>query len=227
MPKLRRIAIAAIAKRLEGQHDAHHLAETCYSLFSDSPDSLRCERFAQVLGGALSLPRCSCSSDSLDSKTPSSLPGMMTSPSRTFSRLPGGTLTGLHVRQRVKNTVKRIAGGTPVADESPADMGQVSASELKHLVAAVDGTKDGNVDYTLLVAAMLPPEIFGDEQHIAEVFRLFDVQKRGIVSPGDVRDVVRSTLDVRRFGAMLAQFDLNGDGVLDFNEFHTMVAGSS
>jgi len=108
--------------------DAHHLAETCYSLFSDSPDTLRCDRLAQVLGSTLS---CSCSSESLGSKTPSSLPGMMTSPSRTFSRLPsGGSLTGLHVRQRVKNTVKRIAG-TPVSADGPSPVSQISASELE------------------------------------------------------------------------------------------------
>jgi len=225
MPKVRRIAIAAIAKRLEGQHDAHHLAETCYSLFSDSPDTLRCERLAQVLGSTLSCG-CACSSESLGSKTPSSLPGMMTSPSRTFSRLPSGTLTGLHVRQRVKNTVKRIAG-TPVSADGPSPANQVNASELKYLVTAVDGTKDGTVDYTLLVAAMLPPDVFRDDKHISEVFRLFDVQKRGFVSPGDFRDAVHSKEDLRKFGAMLAQFDSNGDGVLDFNEFQAMVAGSS
>lgn len=223
MPKLRRIAIAAIAKRLDSQLDAHRLAETAYTFFSDTPDTLRCERLVQVLNSTL----CgSCSSADLR-HSPSSLPGMMASPSRTFTRLnSGNSITGLHVRQRVKNTVKRIAG-TPMASDLPSPEGQASVAELKNLVAALDGTKNGTVDYTLLVASMLPSEVYSNEQQIAEVFALFDVQRRGFVSPRDLRAAVRSTdADLRRFAEMVAQFDLNGDGVLDLAEFRAMVLGT-
>lgn len=88
--------------------------------------------------------------------------------------------------------------------------------------------KDGTVDYTLLVASLLPAEVYSNSQHIMEVFGMFDVQKRGSVSPGDLRAAVRSTdVDLRRFKEMVEQFDQNGDGRLDLQEFQAMVAGSS
>jgi len=237
MPKLRRIAIAAVAKRLEAQHDAHRLAETVYTFFSDTPDMLRCDRLVQVLGGSLGGPSVS---DCFGmARTPSrlSLPGMLLSPTADAARTPAasgyrrtgsGSLTGLRVRERLKNSLRRLAGTPMHQAEVTSPEAEASMAELRHLVAALDGMKNGIVDFTLLVACLLPAAVYADERHISEAFALFDVQRRGRISAGDVRAAVKSQeADIRRFAAMVAQFDTNADGALDFEEFRAMVAGTN
>ena len=61
-------------------------------------------------------------------------------------------------------------------------------------------TKDGLVDYTLLVASLLPEEVYSQlpEEGISDVFRLFDVQGRGCISAGDLRSAVNAPYSVLR-----------------------------
>jgi len=248
MPKLRRIAIAAMAKRLEASHDAHRLAETVYSFFSDTPDTLRCDRLVQVLvdvlGGACPAfgfgsppvvagppPGMVITPTALDA--PGSISTAMDSavvaPPRGYRRsASGGSLTGLRVRERLMNSLRRLAGACAEGGmvEEPSPEAQATTSELNELVAALDGMNSGDVDFTLLVAALLPAEVFGDEQRARDVFSVFDVQRRNRVSGGDVRAAIKSQdTDVKKFAAMVAQFDTNGDGALDFAEFYAMTAG--
>mmetsp|Transcript_67680 Transcript_67680/g.195628 ORF Transcript_67680/g.195628 Transcript_67680/m.195628 type:complete len:802 (-) Transcript_67680:84-2489(-) len=240
MPKLRRIAIAAVAKRLEAQHDAHRLAETVYTLFSDNSDVLRCDRLVMALSGSLGGPNATDSFGMAQTPSRLSLPGMLLSPTATANAAPApaaapsyrrsgsGSFTGLRVRERLKNSLRRFAGTPMHRAEVASPEAEASMAELRHLVGALDGMKSGIVDFTLLVACLLPAEVYADERHVAEAFALFDVQRRGRVSAGDVRAAVKSQdSDIRRFAAMLAQFDLNADGALDFEEFRAMVAGTN
>jgi Ca2+-binding EF-hand superfamily protein len=143
------------------------------------------------------------------------------------------TVTGFHVRQRFANVFKKLAR---VSEETPKhssptmfeyDSGNlVSLTELRFLVDALDGNKNGQVDYTLLMAALMPPDVYSEEARIREVFDLFDFQKTGKIGPEDVRLVLtRKTQDLKDLKHMVDFFDLDGDGVLDFNEFLAMVRG--
>jgi len=112
---------------------------------------------------------------------------------------------------------------------------------LRYLVDSLDGQKDGYVDYTLLLASLLPPEVYCDEGRIAEVFELFDLQKRGSVGPRDFYMAVlggsssggsskrwrSQEPSLRQISEMLNEFDLDGDGRLNLREFQAMVRGAS
>jgi len=240
MPKLRRIAIAAMAKRLEAQHDAQRVAESAYALFSGTSDTLRCEQLVQVLNGAL----CESTSPmqvrepsmgarfslpSATAPTPASLSSASPA-SQDAGRLQGGSITGLHVRQRVRKALRRLTATSPRSDfdlNTGTSGNATTIEELRHLVAALDGMKNGTVDYTLFVASMLSPDVSFSDQQISEVFSLFDTKKRGYISPGDLQAAVRSgDADLRHYTAMITEFDHNGDGVLDEAEFCAMVHGT-
>jgi len=236
MPKLRRIALAAVGKRLEGQHDAKRVAEAVYALFGgDSSDALTSLRLVEVVNSALS------GSLVVDpAQAPSvnlgSLPGMTLSlgsprdEQPSVTRTPSGTITGLHVRSRVRAAMKRLAGSPTLEDSDDSVAysaeGHTSLAELRYIFSALDGMKTGTVDYTLLVAALLPLSGDIDEEQVQEAFCMFDVRRRGCISARDIRDAVGGkAAGLRPFVNMVAEFDTNGDGALDMAEFCSMIHG--
>lgn len=93
---------------------------------------------------------------------------------------------------------------------------------------ALDGMKNGVVDYTLLVASVLPPDVYCDDARICEIFEQFDIQKRGAISGEDLQTTMRAGMKSREsntslYAKMVSEFDLNRDGQLDLNEFREML----
>jgi len=179
------------------------------------------------------------------------------SPGSAPARSQRGTRTGLHVRRRMRNFARSLSGlaeetPTPTPTPTPGSSSTpsrgfgacaigscFSLTELRYLVDSLDGQKDGYIDYTLLLASLLPPEVYCDEGRIAEVFELFDLQKRGSVGPRDFYMAVLGGSSsggssrrwrsqepgLRQISEMLNEFDLDGDGRLNLAEFQAMVRG--
>jgi len=139
----------------------------------------------------------------------------------------------------VGNMTRRL---TRLSEETPQGAGQspaiihtddedlVSLTELKHLVDSLDGIRSGTVDFSLLVASTLPPEVFRDETRVAEIFDQFDFKRQGRIGPRELQTymapaVERTDNRLRFYVDMIAEFDLNKDGVLDREEFAAMVGG--
>merc|ERR1712217_513217 len=109
--------------------------------------------------------------------------------------------------------------------------GLVTLTELKHFVDALDGAGNGIVDYTLLVAANLPPEVYCEEKRIMEIFDQFDFKKQGNIGPEDLLTFLRTAIktkdvNLKYFSEMVAEFDMNNDGMLNLEEFRYMLKGS-
>jgi serine/threonine protein kinase len=278
MPKLRRIAIAAIAKRLETQHDMHRIAQALYKLFGDNSCALRCDTLAQALKASLTDAVDDTSNEGpAVTKVPTTGSSSSNSPASKRALLllrlvgPHGpaseqrSMTGLRVRERIRTAVHRRFGplveetatptptpgsatssarpwstpGRTTPGETPGETpgtcssdacaealgaGAVSEDELNHLVASLDGMKNGFVDYTLLMASMLTSDVYGDCGRIADAFALFDLQKRGVVKPKDLCMALRGNqADAKRYDKMIEEFDKDGDGALNLTEFQDMI----
>merc|ERR1712151_1092099 len=99
-------------------------------------------------------------------------------------------------------------------------------TELRTLVRSLDGMKTGEVDYTLLVAAALPAEVYCDEERSAEAFDSLDFKKQGVLSPESLRKLFPSKdAKTKNFAELIEKFDTNKDGVLDIDEFRQMLRG--
>jgi len=238
LPKLRRISIAAVARRLETDHKAQVLAKLMYNTFNDMSESMPCNRLVSGLATAINARTQSTSFDKYSA--PSAEKPLSSSAERLKPRFAdqggqssfGSTLsdrnsvTGLFLRHRVRTSLRRVTQ-YPRLDGSPqSNSTTASLSELRYLVDALDAAKNSVVDYTLLVAALLPPEVYCDGHRISEVFQLFDVQNRSLISHEDLAIALSSKYaDSKRFKEMVADFDLDGDGFLDLTEFKNMVRG--
>lgn len=153
------------------------------------------------------------------------------------------SITGLHMRQRVKHVMRRLSR---VSEDTPRDTSPLSASqspiipgttecedlvsltELRNLVTALDGVKNGVVDYTLLIAAFLSSNVYCDDARIDEIFGQFDVRKRGSVNAEDLQTALssavrRNSTSTRCFLDMITDFDVDGDAELNLEEFRGML----
>jgi len=241
-PKLRRIVITAIAKRLEG-NEHKKLAMMVFRVFNDGSEDLKCDQLVGALNSALN--EALAEEDDQPSASKSwSMSNNAGSPCSRWSRSEESrSFTGLHVRKNLSRVfTKRLTRlsedtptpGSPVpsaldAFELAASGSPASVTELRSLINTLDASKNGVVDYTCLVAALLPDAVYSDEGRILEVFRVFDFQHRGKISPEDVWKVVRGKSKHEDPAALASlantvkEYDVNNDGMLSHAEFAAMV----
>jgi Ca2+-binding EF-hand superfamily protein len=134
-------------------------------------------------------------------------------------------------REDLNSVFKRLASlpETPTAetptDESPD--GPV-LEDVCDMVNSIDGNRSGNVNYTLLVAALLPEHVYCDDLRIVETFNIFDVRGHGKISPRDLRVALQCPKGYKgRFSRMIEHYDRDGDGAIDLPEFRAMVRGET
>eukprot|EP00929_Paragymnodinium_shiwhaense_P071542 TRINITY_DN3635_c0_g1_i1.p1 TRINITY_DN3635_c0_g1~~TRINITY_DN3635_c0_g1_i1.p1 ORF type:complete len:881 (-),score=183.24 TRINITY_DN3635_c0_g1_i1:60-2702(-) len=227
MNKLKRLAIAAVAQRLEAEHSSLRFAQIVYRSFSDGQDPLTCERLQENLFGAAGGD--GTRSDTLSTHTP--LSKTSSNPSLT-----GPTISGFHVRQRFKGMVRRFSkisedtptGGSPLPGMTIGGdpFGTNSVAEQRRLVDSLSSQKNGIVDWTLLAAACLPESVYTDEKRTEEVFDLFDIKKQGFIDSECLKRALQSKdAKVSNLDSLIAEFDLDEDGKLNFNEFRLMLRG--
>jgi len=89
---------------------------------------------------------------------------------------------------------------------------------------AVDADGSQEIEYTEWMAAALNEEACRCDQAIRAAFRVFDIDGSGGIDHGELARVLRQTPD--EIAELLPQFDTNGDGVIDFEEFRRLLAGS-
>mmetsp|Transcript_11667 Transcript_11667/g.20661 ORF Transcript_11667/g.20661 Transcript_11667/m.20661 type:complete len:424 (+) Transcript_11667:1-1272(+) len=242
-PFLRRMVVAGIAKRLEADNPARQFAEATYQMFKGNADKMKNDLLVQILNDFLSGSDTSTSSTvSADAVVSQEFQRQQSLGSTSSSPDGSRSVTGLYVRQHVKQAFRQLRrvseesamGASPVSMspglETPMNEDLVSLTELQILVGSLDGNKNGTVDYTLFVAALLPPEVYCEEARVEEFFQQMDFLGRGQISPEDLQKFLSNSVqkkdsNLRRFVDMVKVFDLNGDGCLDFNEFRKMMRG--
>jgi len=97
---------------------------------------------------------------------------------------------------------------------------------LERLFAVFDSNADGTVDMCFLCCGLLTLSRDVRDHKLHFAFNLFDRDASGLIERGELRSIVRSCClttcagDVDEIvGLMLKECDLNGDGVISFEEF--------
>lgn len=218
---LRRWAITAMAKKLSQDCETQRLAKTIYKMFSDSSSTLRCDRLVEMLAevqaeNAAQISECASvtSKGSVRSWKVAGKKALneIRNYSQWFTRL---------------SMVPETPTPSPCADSpSSVSTNETTTEDLSDLVGALDGNKSGTVQYTLLVAALLPEHVYCDDLRIQEVFQIFDVSGKGRFRPHDLRMALNCpTGHAGRFSQMVHDCDRDGDGALDLSDFRAVVRG--
>eukprot|EP00448_Togula_jolla_P004991 CAMPEP_0170604598 /NCGR_PEP_ID=MMETSP0224-20130122/19510_1 /TAXON_ID=285029 /ORGANISM="Togula jolla, Strain CCCM 725" /LENGTH=635 /DNA_ID=CAMNT_0010929515 /DNA_START=899 /DNA_END=2807 /DNA_ORIENTATION=- len=226
MPKLRRIAIAAIAKRLQGDHACLRFPETAFRLFNGNGKVLKTGDLVKALHETLG--------EAAFNELPAESPTVFAEAEAV--RPETHSITGFNMRDRIRSTFRM---SSPILEDTPSSASRMPSTpgstpvlrheeggltSLKRLVDSLDGRKKGRVDYTLLVACLMPASVYTEERRVLEIFEQFDLSKRGLIGAEDLRRALLvKESSLQPFRDMIAAFDLNDDGVLNPEEFLQML----
>lgn len=108
-----------------------------------------------------------------------------------------------------------------------------NGDQLHTLLATMDSNGNGSVEFDELVNAILPDisdQILVNQDQLMEVFRIFDRDGNGHITAAELAGAMAKMgqpLTYQELTEMMREADSNGDGVISFNEFTTIMAKSA
>jgi len=101
--------------------------------------------------------------------------------------------------------------------QSPTD------KDIQNMIRQADVDKNGSIDFEEFVKMMLGYSRRADpETEMREAFRVFDKDGNGYISAEELRHVMTNLgerLTDQEVAEMIREADINGDGMVDYNEF--------
>ncbi|KAF7026083.1 hypothetical protein CFC21_038228 [Triticum aestivum] len=105
----------------------------------------------------------------------------------------------------------------------------VSVEDGEALVALADTDRDQLLDEQEFLRLVAPPEPEEEEERcrgLREAFAMYEVKGEGCITPASLMRMLArlgSEQGIEECRAMIRRFDLNGDGVVCFDEFKVMM----
>ena len=119
-----------------------------------------------------------------------------------------GTLTFNEVKKGIEKLGKNELG---------VDVGEIFKS--------IDTDGSGRIDYTEFLAACINQKSFLRQERLNEAFQMLDKDGTGKITKEEIKKALKLDNDVDEnvLNQLIKKYDLNGDGMIDYNEFLNMM----
>ncbi|KAK3223946.1 hypothetical protein Dsin_010971 [Dipteronia sinensis] len=102
----------------------------------------------------------------------------------------------------------------------------MSHEEAQGVIDDLDSDGDKLLDFQDFMKLMMKPNEEGDDD-LKMAFEMFELEKKGCITPKGLQKMLNRLGDTKSYDecvAMIQVYDVDGNGVLDFQEFHQMMA---
>jgi len=128
----------------------------------------------------------------------------------------------LDVNQDGKLSMAELVGGI---ENSGLDVGDV---DIEQLVSGLDVDGSGTVDYTEFLAATIDRKTLLTQEVLWSAFNIFDQNGDGKITQQELKNVLGSAdvekhIGAESIGSVMKEVDTSGDGVIEFDEFVTLM----
>jgi calcium-dependent protein kinase len=98
---------------------------------------------------------------------------------------------------------------------------------IENLFNEIDTNKSGRIEYTQLISALIEQQTYLKDEKLKEAFDNLDKDKNGKISNDEFVEFLKlQKKDEKVIENYVKQFDLNGDGEIDYDEFINMMMNS-
>ena len=96
--------------------------------------------------------------------------------------------------------------------------------DIEGIFKSIDTDRSGRIDYTEFIAASMDKKLYMREERLGEAFAMLDRDGSGKISKEEIKKALKlDNLDNATFDKYIQEYDLNGDGEIDYNEFLNMM----
>ncbi|KAJ4817807.1 Calcium-binding protein [Rhynchospora pubera] len=103
---------------------------------------------------------------------------------------------------------------------------ELSSEEAEEAVRFTDSDGDGELDLDDFIKLIESEDEHEEDKNLLEAFQMYEMDGSGCITPKALRQMLRRLGEDRTVEDctdMIRRFDLNGDGVLSFDEFKIMM----
>ena len=100
--------------------------------------------------------------------------------------------------------------------------GTLTINEI--IINSLDTDKSQKIEYNEFIAACMEQKAYLRDENLLEAFMMLDFDGSGQISKSDIKNALNGEFDNETLEKLIQEFDLNGDGEIDYKEFMTGMA---
>ena len=96
--------------------------------------------------------------------------------------------------------------------------------DVEEIFKSLDTDSSGRIDYTEFLAACINQKSFLRQERLNEAFQMLDKDGTGKITKDEIKKALKlDKVDEEILNQLIQKYDLNGDGMIDYNEFLNMM----
>ena len=98
---------------------------------------------------------------------------------------------------------------------------ELEEDEKNDIIQSLDTDKSQKIEYNEFIAACMEQKVYLREENLLESFMMLDYDGSGKISKEEIKNALNGDIDSETLDKLTQEFDLNGDGEIDYKEFMT------
>ena len=96
---------------------------------------------------------------------------------------------------------------------------EIDEEEKQNIIQTIDTDKSSKIEYNEFLAACLEQKVYLREENLLNAFMMLDYDGSGKISKSEIKRALNGDIDNETLDKIIKDFDLDGDGEIDYKEF--------